>query len=1015
MSKKRKIIIAVVVAACVLLAAAGILAWYLLKGRGEQIAQAENTYDSVYHSFCSYEHDPEISIDGVLDEAAWQGKKWLVNTYATNINGDQPWIEVTGFTDEKGVYIASVVKDTNLRHNGERAPLANSSWDLRVTADNVGEERSTSTVWQSWFVIDMKGQDFGYRTNFDRAVKVEGELNSGNTTSGTLEMFVPWETLGIDTSRGIPETFRIYPSYYGCLPGGSRTNNLILISMPEQTKDYYLFGKDGYATADREGAVVGDSVIGYAKSGNWDVSRESEGIVQSSPGTEHHQIFFKGQYGNNFILETKISYVKSLENDWPKAGFLFKALDATWYTAYLDLNNSLVSDGANGLKNVDTLMLTTVDHTWDWRSRTEFNRPNTAADKTEVKLTVLKYGSRFYYFINDTYFTSEEISFMDKNVIPGLYSLGADVIYKDYSCKELTEDMLREYLKGQDVCMIDVNVDGLGGQAQSSAVSVEKGESYNIFLTSNSGYEVSSIVINGEERIADARKNALNGYYTISNVRENQEVHVSFAECGEATLSGTLSLVDGAYNKPVWITATGKTNGTLFYETTETDAFSFRLPEGRYELFACTDGYKSVVHTVEVKGDTVKDISLDPSAFPASVEIGGRNVQWAKHIWNLNEEHLNYVTTSFASGGKMAPLYFKETAKDFVVQATIEYTTEFTADESAYQPDLMGGFVFTDGSKTGWVVAQTNGITYTNWQGMWGLRDISILTYPEKKSVTFTLAKEGKDAYLYLDGRQVLQIDWKELTGGLNPDQEAAVGLYMIADKTADIRFSNYSVKTGTAAAKSYIAEHVVRDTPSPENPMFADILTVGGTRLMSSRLSWDLTEAANGVAKTSYAKGGKAVPMYFWEHGSTALLHTTIEYTTEFVGSEEEYQPDLMGGFMFHDGRSSGWIITGNTGIITTNWQFKQGLIPYHVLHYPDKRKVDMTVAMRGNYFYVYLDDVFVSKLPISRVIPTAKEGSDLAFSLFMIADKTADARFSNISISTDASVVDEYIRQHK
>ena len=195
--------------------AAGVALAGILLSRGEkreEIAPAENTYEMDYHSYCTYEHDADIDIDGVLDESCWQGKKWYTNTYLDNVNGNRPVVRLTAFPTEKGVYIGSVVEDTNLMDNGERAPLANSNWELRVTADNVGQERGNSAVYLTSYNIDMKGENFGIQPNFDRAVKVVGELNSGDTTSATLEMFIPWESLGIDTSLGVPESFRIRPS-----------------------------------------------------------------------------------------------------------------------------------------------------------------------------------------------------------------------------------------------------------------------------------------------------------------------------------------------------------------------------------------------------------------------------------------------------------------------------------------------------------------------------------------------------------------------------------------------------------------------------------------------------------------------------------------------------------------------------------------------------------------------------------------------------------------------------------
>lgn len=102
-------------------------------------------------------------------------------------------------------------------------------------------------------------------------------------------MFIPWEVLGIDTSRGVPKEFRVLPGYRAQLGGQSETSLLKSLNYSiNATTDYYRFDHNGYVTADREGAVIGDSIFGNAKSGNWDISKEASGIVRSAYGTEHH-------------------------------------------------------------------------------------------------------------------------------------------------------------------------------------------------------------------------------------------------------------------------------------------------------------------------------------------------------------------------------------------------------------------------------------------------------------------------------------------------------------------------------------------------------------------------------------------------------------------------------------------------------------------------------------------------------------------------------------------------------
>ena len=196
---------------------------------------------------------------------------------------------------------------------------------------------------------------------------------------------------------------------------------------------------------------------------------------------------------------------------------------------------------------------------------------------------------------------------------------------------------------------------------------------------------------------------------------------------------------------------------------------------------------------------------------------------------------------------------------------------------------------------------------------------------------------------------------------------------------------------------------------------MFAEKVTVGGETLLSRLGTWNIDNIGNNIVSTSYAAGGKGAPFYFSAKGSEALLRATVEYTTDFTGSESEYQPDLMGGFCFEDGEQQGWIVACDTGFVSTNWQYHMGLIEDPILRYPTKRKVDVTIAVKENYIYIYYDDQFICKVTKKSIVPTASADTELAFGLYMIADKTADIRFSNVSISTDAGTVEQYINQHR
>ena len=1013
MNKKRILIICICLLLVLATVSTGVFFWL---STGEKIVPAENVYAPKYESFSTYEHDPEITIDGVLDESVWQDKKWFSNTYLANAGGSMPSVTLTGFATEYGVYIASVAKDSNLVNDGQRSPGKNSNWELYVTADNVGEERPNDTVYRRQFNIDMTGDAYTVYPNFDRAVKVEGILNSGDTTSATLEMFIPWQLLQIDVSKGVPEDFRVMIGYRAVLPGQSGTTLLQPVNYPiAATKDYYAFDSKGYVNADRTGAVLGDSVFGNSKTANWDLSREAEGIVESATGTEHHKLFFTGEYGGDYIVETTMIPVKSLNNEWPKAGIFFQGTDGLYSAVFLDMNDGILVDSVNGTKNFGRLQLVTLNNNegkWNQSSLSKFNAENpNAATQEGVKLTVIKSGSRFWYFIDGRFVTCEDKPFMDIDVMPGLYALGGDVIYKDYSCKPLTEASLTEYLVQNGLYLVEANVGSAGGSVSASAFTVAEGGSYQLTIHSNTGYEVSSVLINGEECIENVKKSAIGGVYTVNGVTQAQQVRVLFSKTEGVKLTGVVYSED---NEAVsaQILLTGVTNPALRYALNAAGdkGYTVTVPTGTYQMTVTADGFETAVATVNISEETTRDYVLKTSGFAESVKVNNKVVTSLIDRWDLSNSYLGKVSTSFAAGGKIAPLYFSKTGVDFVMETTIDYTSLFQSGIE-YQPDLMGGFVFSDGTSQGWIVARGTGIVTTGWKFTHGLVDYSMLMYPSKQTAHFAVAKRGNEVNIYFDGELAGTMLWSEIAPNIDAGSELALGLYMIADKTADIQFSNYRVLTGSAAVDQYISDHVSKDASAPSSDLFAKAVTVNGVQLKSLLKRW---EVSGNTAAGSFALGTKTAPLYFNTHGSTALISATIEYTTEFV-SGTDYQKDLMGGFLVSDGENSGWIMANRTGIVYTGWKFEHGLVKDAVLMYPEKRSVEMTMAISDGYAYVFFDDTLICRKKLSLIIPGAADGADFAYGLYMVTDKAADVCFSNVSISTDASTVQSYITENQ
>ncbi len=577
----------------------------------EQIAPAENLGVG-NNSLSNHAQSPDIKIDGVLDEAVWQNKGWFRNTYRDNVGGNLPVLELTAFPTEYGVYIASKVTDSCLSNDGERFPNYNSNWELYIAACNAGESLYSVENNGEWnmrrIYVDVRGESMSLYTNTDRAVKVDGELNSNATNGATLEMFVTWETLNIDVSKGIPESIGILPCYRATLTSGANTTWMSpLDSNISSTMSCFIFDKDGYISADAENCVVGDAFHGYAKSRGWDISQEAQGIVRSVQG-EWCRIFFSEAYGENFIVEATLIPVAGINDAWPKAGIYFQKTDGKHYSVWLDAMgaDSLV-DSINGTKNFPGYNLVTFDQVvsgWNQVSLSGYDTVNPNATKQEgVKLTVIKYGDNFWYFADGKYLTTQKVEWMAGDCIPGFFSLGFEVIYKDYSCKEITLENLTEYLNASEQYVITASVDGNGGEVSVNKASIAGGDSYDLSFYTESGYQITSVMINGQEKLEDVKANAKNGIYTVTNAQGNQDIVVTYEKLDGIVYSG--SVTDGEEGIAASMILVNQKDGTAYYtgEVTGRRGFKFIVPAGTYTVMVQTEGNQWQSKTVDITAD----------------------------------------------------------------------------------------------------------------------------------------------------------------------------------------------------------------------------------------------------------------------------------------------------------------------------------------------------------------------------------------------------------------------------
>lgn len=1017
--KKRQLAILIAIAS--LLAVSSIALCMFLLTR-ENIAKAENQYAADYNSFSTRECDDFMNIDGVLDEEQWQDKVWLHNTgYGMD---DAISYEVTAFPTSKGAYVAFKVKDTNIIYNGVKNMTNNSNFYVRVVGYQNEAMAGSLNHYMKDFQIDMGGVAYPY-SNCDRAVVVDGVLNSGETKGAVLESFFSWESLGIDTSEGIPTMVGVLPSYLAMMQGqGSVTRYDVADIRTDYKSGYaFMFDEGGYCDSDKDDAVLGCAANGHTKTPGWDLSRMQEGRVESLAPTDREFLYFKDMYAKNMIIETTIIPTSNCteHGNVARAGVAFVNSGGQYGTVCALMREDIDCSYDTGIFSNIRLFTTTPSAELIHTFHNAANYKNTT-NQPGVKLTAIKYGDTFICFMDGNFMGVQVMSSCAGEVYPALYAAAGSAIFQDYSCREVTEEDMLEYLNAHNVYRVKTELASGGGHVEATSNYVKKGESVDVSIETNIEYVLDSVKINDKEQLSSLKKSAEYGTFTLDDIRKNYDVKVKFAKHtgtkNELTVSATSET-----RVPAELIVTLKSNGLLTYKKAilTNEKVKINLPAGAYNVKIIAEDYVIYTTQVNLNKDRTVSATLKTSAFSETVTVNGKTLNNNRAMYDFSEEAKNKVSTSFAAGSKLKPLYFNQTAKDFVVSTTIDYTTVFREGVD-YQPDLMGGFYLHDGESYTFILAWRNGLAYRGLEKTsTRLRDLvstDYLLYPNPVSVEITLVKSGKEVFVYINGVCVKEMDYIELGPDLDPNKELAIGLTMLADKTADIRFSNYSLKTGEAAAKKYIETHKAVDKTSKRlsvNPLIAEYNVLGTKNYQSATNYYNVfADKVTG----SYAMGskGKLLWLYSEQGSTTALVSAKIRYSSDFKEGVD-YQPDLFGGFAVASESNSGWIMAFQQGLHITGALRDVNLVKDKVLFWngtDTPKDVTLTLAMKDSYIYVYFDGVLVKRYIKAAIVEGADQNTKLIFGLRMNSDKPADIEYSEISYTEDAKAVSEYISTH-
>ena len=312
----------------------------------------------------------------------------------------------------------------------------------------------------------------------------------------------------------------------------------------------------------------------------------------------------------------------------------------------------------------------------------------------------------------------------------------------------------------------------------SGQASVLSGKSATVTVTPEAGYSVTSILVDGKERIGDAKyNNDGSATLTINNV--TKEITVSAVaeviKAGNSTLSGQLQLKNALFadsldgvtltcnGSPVAIDANGN------FELKD-------MASGYYELRAEKSGYTSVVRGVYLNRDTEVDVELEYNLFYYN-DTNAKN-------WALDDQNKGIL---YKNPGRACVLT-NDSFGDFTFEMTLKYDTELAAAGTTadHKEQRMGmRIIFANGKE--WYVnvlyqdgayrlqyATLGNSLFEGWPTRHRFNVGQIEKLQSADGVKLKVVRQGNIVKVYVDGLQVAQetlsAEYADMTAQLGMD-----------------------------------------------------------------------------------------------------------------------------------------------------------------------------------------------------------------------------------------------------
>ena len=341
-------------------------------------------------------------------------------------------------------------------------------------------------------------------------------------------------------------------------------------------------------------------------------------------------------------------------------------------------------------------------------------------------------------------------------------------------------DVYRYYKFDENGAVGTVPVTFVNGEhySISGQASVLSGKNATVTVTPEAGYSITSVLVDGKERIGDVKYNS-DGSATLTINNITKEVTVSaVAEImteGNSTLSGQLKLKNILFADSfdgVSFTCNGS-------PVTIDENGNFELKDmasGYYELRAEKNGYTTVTRGVYLNRDTKVNVELEYNLFNYN-DANAKN-------WVLDDQNEGIV---YKNPGRSCVLT-NDSFDDFVFEMTLKYDTELAniGSSADHKEQRMGmRIIFANGKE--WYInvlyqdgsyrlqyATLGNSLFEGWPTKYRFNVGQIEKLQSADGIKLKVVRQGNIVKIYIDGLQVAQetlsAEYADMTAQLGMD-----------------------------------------------------------------------------------------------------------------------------------------------------------------------------------------------------------------------------------------------------